>query len=72
MSGRHGRATITFTVPREALEECLRVSQAFSQEIGAASVGAWNVAKLMVFGTGMRSHSDVARRSFKALAERRH
>jgi aspartate kinase len=69
--GRDGRATITFTVPREALEQCLRVSQAFSQEIGAAPpVGAWNVAKLMVFGTGMRSHSDVARRSFKALAER--
>ncbi len=70
-TGRDGKAAITFTVPREDLERCLRASQTFAQEVGGAPpVGSWNVAKLMVMGTGMRSHSDVARRSFKALADR--
>lgn len=69
--GREGRASITFTVPRADLERCLRVTQEFAREVGGAPpIGSWNVAKLMVAGTGMRSHSDVARRSFKALAER--
>jgi len=70
-TGRDGKAAITFTVLREDLERCLRASQTFAQQVGGAPpVGSWNVAKLMVMGTGMRSHSDVARRSFKALADR--
>lgn len=69
--GREGRASITFTVPRGDLKRCLDVSQAFAREVGGAPpVGSREVAKLMVVGTGMRSHSDVARRSFKALAEK--
>ncbi len=67
---REGRASITFTVPRTDLKEALKVTTDLSKELGCPPpTSAPDVAKLSVFGIGMRSHTKVAYRVFECLAK---
>ena len=68
--GRNGKAIITFTVPRQSLEKALGVSRKLAK--------SWKsdeplhhpaVAILSVSGTGLRSHTGLAYRMFRTLAD---
>jgi len=68
--GKDEKATISFTVSKTDLHEALKIVQKVGKELGATEVAAdENVAKVSVVGVGMRSHSGVAARMFKALAD---
>jgi aspartate kinase len=65
-----GHANLSFTVPKKDLEQCLLLVREVS--------GAWEsaglsydreIAKLTVMGIGLRSHTGVGDRMFRALAE---
>ncbi len=65
-----GRAELSFSVPRGNLEGALHQVEKVLGEIdsGARVVADANIARLFVFGVGMRTHTGVARRMFGALA----
>ena len=67
-----GQAQISFSVPMPDLARALEVTKTVVKTIDAqAAVAADpNIARLIVSGIGMRSHTGVARRMFAALAER--
>ncbi|MDY0165148.1 MAG: aspartate kinase [Thermoguttaceae bacterium] len=66
---REGRASITFTIPRTDLKQALRITTELSKQLGCPPpTSATEVAKLSVFGIGMRSHTKVAHRVFECLA----
>jgi aspartate kinase len=69
-AGRDGIATLTFTVPRADVERAARVA---SEAIGGENVGPVTsdpaIAILSVFGVGIRTHTGVGQRMFKALSE---
>ncbi|MCL2743621.1 MAG: aspartate kinase, partial [Planctomycetaceae bacterium] len=69
--GRNCQAMITFTVPRELLKKTLQVIEKLTKEWGSASVLLINpkTAILSVCGTGLRSHTGIAYRMFKTLAD---
>jgi aspartate kinase len=67
-----GRPELSFSVPQPDLERAAGLAR---QVVGALAPGAAvlaepNIAKLLVLGVGMRSHTGVARRMFGALAKR--
>jgi aspartate kinase len=67
---RDGRANLSFTVPRKSLDHALQVAAQIAKQLGGARVThSEQVAKLSVSGIGMRSHTGVAIRMFRALAE---
>lgn len=62
---------ITFTVPGAEFELARTILSKAQPQIGFASLnGATDVVKISAIGVGMRSHSGVAARAFKALAEK--
>ncbi len=68
--GYQGRISVSFTVPSDQLKDALKVSRRLADEFGCHSVtNRPQVAKLAVSGIGLRSHTDVAIRMFRALAE---
>jgi aspartate kinase len=69
--GRDGLADISFTVPRTALEHARKVLKSLSSELGGEVKDVPAVAILTVKGIGIRSHTGVGLRMFKALAEAR-
>jgi aspartate kinase len=66
------RAELSFSVPRSELAAALRLAeQAVGQIAPSARVVAdQDIARLFVFGVGMRTHTGVAQRMFGALARR--
>ncbi|MDZ7616061.1 MAG: ACT domain-containing protein, partial [Patescibacteria group bacterium] len=67
---REGRSSITFTVPCKDLKSAVKVATDLSKEIGCPEpTYAPEVAKLSVFGIGLRSHTGVAYRVFQSLAK---
>ncbi len=67
---RDGKANLSFTVPRKDLERTLEVAGQIAKQLGGENVThSSHVAKLSVSGIGMRSHTGVAIRMFRALAE---
>lgn len=67
---REGRSSITFTAPRDDLKLAVKVTTDLSKEIGCPQpTFAPEVAKLSVFGIGLRSHTGVAHRVFQSLAK---
>jgi aspartate kinase len=68
--GRHGKAKLSFTVPRSQYEDCLTLVNKLAAEshCGPVSAGA-SVSKLSISGIGMRSHTEVAIRTFQCLAK---
>ena len=68
--GYKGRISLSFTVPADQLTQALEVSQRLAGQFGCHSVTHRpHVAKLSVSGIGLRSHTGVAIRMFRALAE---
>ena len=60
---------LTFTVPRGDYLQALEILNAPMAQVGARDVkGDQNIAKVSAIGVGMRSHSGVAQRMFRALA----
>jgi len=68
--GRQGHANITYTVPRTDLAKAVKVTGALARDLDCPQpTSAPEVAKLSIFGVGMRSHTAVARRVFQSLAD---
>ncbi len=67
-----GLAQLSFSVPIADLQRALEATQAVVKSIDAKAVTTAdpNIARLIVSGIGMRTHTGVARRMFGALAER--
>ncbi len=67
--GADGRNDISFTVGKEDLHRAKEMADAICKEIGATRVETTDkIAMISVVGVGMRSHSGVAARIFRALA----
>jgi len=68
---RTGATDVSFTVMKSDLEKTLKVANRLCGKIGAAGVTHdEDIAKVSVVGIGMRSHSGVAAKMFKALAKK--
>ena len=68
--GANGLNTISFTVPESDLKAAMQTAQKVASELGASGVEcAPEIAKISAVGVGMRSHSGVAARMFKALGD---
>jgi aspartate kinase len=67
--GRDGLADVSFTVPRKELDHSQRVLKSLCGELGGEVRVEPAVAILTVKGIGIRSHTGVGLRMFKALAE---
>ena len=68
--GEGGMTDVSFTVEQTDLARAIRVTSALAERIGAGAVESdEEVAKVSVVGIGMRSHSGVAEKMFRALAE---
>src|SRR5271166_2272057 len=62
---------ITFTVPAAEYARSMTILEERRAKIGYAKLnGAEDVVKISAIGVGMRSHSGVAARAFRALAEK--
>jgi aspartate kinase len=66
------KAELSFSVPLNDLQRAKKLAEDVARAIdrGTRVVGDAGIARLFVFGVGMRTHTGVARRMFGALAER--
>ena len=65
-----GRTSVSFTTAEHDLTHTLELTEQAAREIGAGRVDfSTDVAKVSVVGLGMRVHSGVADRMFRALAD---
>lgn len=65
-----GHSHISFTVPREALEQSLKATGDGVAAWGGAEVShERDIAKLSVLGIGLRTHTGVGEKMFRALAD---
>ncbi len=70
--GYQGRISVSFTVPANQLQGARQVAEQLARQFGCHSVTHRPlVAKLSVSGIGLRSHTDVAIRMFRALSDAR-
>ena len=68
--GRNGLADLSFTVPANTLAKSYAMANQLGTQFGCPSVtSSPTVAKLSVSGIGMRSHTSVAIRMFRGLAQ---
>jgi aspartate kinase len=68
----NGTANLSFTVPRQDLSRSVQVAEQLTSSFPSLRVSSsGDVAKLSVSGIGLRSHTGVAIRMFRALAEAR-
>jgi aspartate kinase len=68
--GRNGLADLSFTVPANTLAKSYALANQLGTQFGCPSVtSSPTVAKLSVSGIGMRSHTSVAIRMFRGLAQ---
>jgi aspartate kinase len=69
--GSHAdRASLSFTVPRGQVDKATDVAKRLVKQLACKDVNSCpNIAKLSVSGVGLRSHTGVAIRMFRALAE---
>ncbi len=69
--GAHGLANISFTVPAEDLADMRQAIQTAAKSVGVKSIKVdEDIAKISIVGVGMRGHSGVAFKMFKALADK--
>lgn len=69
-AGHDGIASLSFTVPREQLDKCLRLLQDILAGWPETQVSSDSqIAKISVMGIGLRSHTGVGDKMFRALAE---
>ena len=69
---RTGSTDLSFTVPVEELNRAKRVVDGIVKAVGAKGV-TYNrdIAKVSIVGVGMKNHSGVAAKMFKAFALKR-
>ncbi|MBF0141409.1 MAG: aspartate kinase [Magnetococcales bacterium] len=68
----HHETDMTFTVPKADFQQTMNLLKGSLQAIGARGVtGDTDISKVSAIGVGMRSHSGVAQKMFKALADER-
>ncbi len=68
--GRDGQAMISYTIPRDLLAKAMDVSKKLATEWGVREPQCNpTIAILAVRGTGLRSHTGLAYRMFKTLAD---
>lgn len=61
---------ISFTVPKSDLNKAIKTTTAIGVKIGAGEIlEDRNIARVSMVGSGMRSHSGIAARMFKVLAD---
>jgi aspartate kinase len=66
------KSALTFTIPKESLEQSLEALEQRKAEIGFDEIIHYtDVVKVSVVGVGMRSNPGVAARMFETLADRR-
>jgi aspartate kinase len=66
----NGRASLSFSVPKTQLDKAVAAAKKIATSLSCDSVQfSPDVAKLSVSGVGLRSHTGVAIRMFKALSE---
>ena len=66
---RQGHTNISFTVPREDVDRCLLLLREVTEPWpGATLTHDRRIAKLGVKGIGLRSHTGVGEKMFRALA----
>ncbi|MGE4298589.1 MAG: aspartate kinase [Desulfovibrionaceae bacterium] len=69
-AGQGAHTDMTFTIPRADLEQTMEILADVNSVIGAREIlHDVNVCKVSAIGVGMRSHSGVAARAFKALKD---
>ncbi|HUG92758.1 MAG TPA: aspartate kinase [Planctomycetaceae bacterium] len=69
-TSRRGRANLSFTVPREDLDACLLLAREVLEQWPEAVLSFdREMAKLTVMGIGLRTHTGVGEKLFRALAE---
>ena len=69
-AGRDGLANLSFTVPRESVENAVGVAKEAAADHGCGPVTYdATIDILSVFGVGIRTHVGVGARMFKALSE---
>ena len=67
---KNGKTDMTFTVPRADVDQTLKTLDSLRYEIGFDDLDSnLNVSKVSIIGVGMRNHSGVASRAFRALAD---
>lgn len=65
-----GLTDVTFTVPKPDFKQAEKLARAVAADIGAEDVWtADDIAKVSIAGVGMKSHSGVAAKMFRALAD---
>lgn len=65
-----GHSHISFTVPREALDQSMAATRSALERWGGAELShERDIAKLSVLGIGLRTHTGVGEKMFRALAE---
>ncbi|MCA8996373.1 MAG: aspartate kinase, partial [Planctomycetaceae bacterium] len=65
-----GQASVSFTVPRTQLTDCLNLLESFLQTWDGATLShEEQIAKLSVAGIGLRTHTGVGERMFRALGD---
>ncbi len=67
--GRDNLANVTFTVAREEAEAVAKITEELAGVYGCRVESHVAAAKLTVRGTGLRSHTGLAYRMFKTLAD---
>lgn len=68
--GRNGQANLSFTVPHQQISRALMDVGKLAKSLNCGAVtSSPRVAKLSVSGIGLRSHTGVAIRMFRSLAE---
>ncbi|MGE4422757.1 MAG: aspartate kinase [Pseudodesulfovibrio sp.] len=67
---KDGLTDMTFTVPRADVKPTIKTLEKLKYEIGYEELSSnLNVAKVSIIGVGMRNHSGVASKAFRALAD---
>jgi len=66
--GKDNKANLTFTVPQTELELTKEVLKEYTQKADSVEYDD-SIAKVSVVGVGMKSHSGVAAKAFKTLAD---
>jgi aspartate kinase len=67
---REGQTDLSFTVALADIEDVIDVANGLAKELGAGAVEIdKNISKVSIVGVGMRSHTGVAQKMFKALAD---
>ena len=69
---RTGLTDVSFTVLKDDLRRTMKIAREVANRIDAGSVlKNEDIAKVSIVGVGMRSHSGIAARMFRALASKR-